>query len=1716
MPSTKSSIGREVEHKSKGPALGRLGLLSEKIGRLEAVFGDEEQMKQFIREGGLLKMLSNWSYAAAVNDHKNFVDMLVKMASILEAVYKFEEEELRKQVFDFYSSMFDEYLKPVYRCLSSAKPQLTNSILAVISHGLEMDQSVVSQFMDKFDLHLSSLPKLLVPSRMDLEKYGDQKDRRSGHANLIRYNFIEFWLRLLSRVSPFIRKDLMLAHTKIMNNLWKYMPDIDTVHVLLQIFDFIDKCILEERVFKKSTKCTILNENFIHRFQPIFRRLGAINDDKFKDRFLFIIRKITTDFNQGLCYPNFTCWQFATESGVNVKANSKTFKINNKLIYTYLTTFKPWEHYFQLSVVVDILNANAELVTPYLNWIVQHSGGYHDPSLSSWWVGHTLLYRKILELNLPKVRSDAVLDTNIVLENIVLPPLSKLTLQKCVDSKHLLVVQLSLQLLISTLERLKKVLAMNLNVDKHKLINSVMTELPDFNYLVHRLNTIRQITLEKTSLNLVKLTIAMTLVRYQQMYPVSSQMLGKIVNEEINGIFTDDNRQKLASGFNLALLECYLSIQSYQLENLELNWFNSTKNGNSFFSCLVKLAADPEVSNSFLEKVYILLEKLTQGTLLFNENFVISPLVALLHLFRSIDTTTISKVWDLLDNTISRCVKSPYKYLDYSHMAFNDVSVFVLILFDQIKYIIKKEDGNSLFIQWLLVFLKNLILIGEDKQSIKLLVEKYLLTDFWSPSYSRDRFLRSLDFKILGEAQDDSPFLDILVNVSNEDLHKKLRSLEKKLPTSEFDATALLMRLKFIREDKSLTKMDSVISLFVSKIGGFFLSSRDLDKSPLLNFMLSNKFIEYFLPLAADEESIKNLFIPGMLFNEIFSRLPHGVFDKPNALNDYVYGNFNTPDAVNTTAQIFYSNYGWLLSESQVSDLLTSVNFKNEILVLELFRLVVSKSVKISTGTVIRFINLEVSHEYESKKTNLLRQLVIKGSIDYKKNDEVALVDAIICSSRYVSLLDDIILHSSQANRKFITEKLISEVLDGSLKNIHFICLLGSTLSLTLDNSPLETSFFHTIYEPVIEEIKNPESSVSFQHLLNILSVMIKSGEFPADEVVLHVFGYLSRGGIKKSFIEEFAELLYHYSEESEHINENIKNWLNSAILYITKKVAENDVLSESFFKFLNKFRKLVLSLGQRFKSIWKFVVPNIINAGIEVVLGHKKWSRDLNLLRYINSVLLTTPTPKFVAFEKLLQIFVNNDANILNEILFSSNSLQKFETALIIFRLYFCDAKKNSSVLFLKNILVFYSGSRRIEDILLKTILKELENHLGDSWIKLISHFDVVDTSASDETSILGGEKLIVREKKDYLLILNKAFIRNTINHSCVDSEDPSFLSDPDSINRRGREILGEIGSYVEGHSVLVNGEVWHTVYDAEFLLMLMISNEEWVKETRTEDKVELLADFKLFLENNFLEVAIVLLSSKSQLIKNICQALLYKLLQSLEGAVSFKDRNIFTVFISNILYTLKSQENDLPHLVWYSYAALVPILSNPSHFLYQRAYRFVLSSPTLVNDIPLYNPIIWSLSHNPGAEDDHHYYRELAWLLNVLVYGTNTKEDLVLLRVKGVFEWALNLLNLPYMSYTLRASILKLFFVVQSIDLGADTLVTRYAFLAYLEQAAPLLLEASTTGRDKDKLFSHELKLNIDKIALRALNCLGSNKRIRDWTSDDLSGSIKRVHTA
>ncbi|GEQ66772.1 hypothetical protein JCM33374_g435 [Metschnikowia sp. JCM 33374] len=179
-----------------------------------------------------------------------------------------------------------------------------------------------------------------------------------------------------------------------------------------------------------------------------------MNDfNEFKLNLIKFINTLVSDSNKGITYP--------VDFGSPLVVNNITFNINNKLIYTLLTVMKPWDSFNQLQFVMQILNHNHELLPPYMNWIVSNCGGYHDPTLSSYWMGHTLLYSEILKSPHLPVKADFV----------SLLHLSKSALTECISFPSDMVKQLGLQTILLQLQKLSKAKAVTQSIKDFVLSN---------------------------------------------------------------------------------------------------------------------------------------------------------------------------------------------------------------------------------------------------------------------------------------------------------------------------------------------------------------------------------------------------------------------------------------------------------------------------------------------------------------------------------------------------------------------------------------------------------------------------------------------------------------------------------------------------------------------------------------------------------------------------------------------------------------------------------------------------------------------------------------------------------------------------------------------------------------------------------------------------------------------------------------------------------------------------------------------------------------------------------------------------------------------------------------------------------------------------------------------------------------------------------------------
>lgn len=1506
-----------------------------------------EKFASFVDLGCLRKCASSWAYYSSTNNHAEVIKVstqLARMASSINEIVHSEQQDaksltqrlrfldLRPQIVDFYSSFLTDHLKTVYRCLSSYKPSMANPILRLLTLLFEYkDAGLTAEFVSTFDFQLPILGKFLVPTKLEI-------DEHYNNDMTMRYNFVRFWIAVNSHVSSFVRKDLLL-NFKIMNNLWKHL-DMDSRQTLLLILGFLDTKVLDDPNFKRSTKCRILNENFMHKTQLLFNN----TDEAVRPVFLDLMNKIVSDPANGLVYS-------ASDEGTVVEVNNKAFKINNKLIYTLLTTLKPWESFIQLLFAVSVMASDPELIPPYLNWIIQSGGGgYHDPSLSSWWIGHTLLFTEILKIELPHKLANKH-------EYVCLAPLSKSALVKCIESPVRLIQQLSLQLVMFQLLKLQK-----MDPDQN-LKELVLANLPSQASLLPLVNHENK---------LIKLTSLMILNQYESLVPSSStSTLLTTISSQINQINMDD-----CSTFELTLLDNYLSIQSSN----DLKWWNRSKNdSNCFFTNLIKLSKYDMLKS----KIAHILIRLTNDTLIFNKALIDSPITALTQLVSGLLQNS-SKVWKLLDETVSRAIKTPYKYLDLSHKSYLDVSLFVIVLFEQLNFVEVDDEIKT----WLSSFLKKLVIIGEPENAIESLSQGLNL---------------DLSFP-------------------------KPTTQDVRVPVTKFEFAELNRRLRLSMDTKNQDYLVDVLT----KIGNFLTTVEDRN---LVRYATTEDFWGvFFANLCSAEISSNEVIVIGLL-NEIFQQISDA-FER-SEFSKFISLAFKKDAVLSRTSQHLLGRFSWILTNEELTTLAHSA-YNNEYLLLKVYEEVIERSFEIKPDFE-RLLQVEIPE---------FKAIMLQLNIPYEN------FETILGKPEAHFLLPKLLQNEKAV--EFLSTKNIS---DSSL--LYFM----GAISPALLRKNIER------ISPIALGLKDWTKS------LEIFSNGLKL--FDQKEVLDKVFGYVETKGFKNSAIPQFAKFVHAFLLQSITDDERVNNWVHKAMLYITKKFAESASLSSNFDAFLSEIEAIVRILPSRKSSIWKVAPISIVNAQIEAFLKHRQWILNTTYLKYINA-LITTGLKNVIEFEKQLQIFVNNQNCVLTKLPSKENSYARFQSSLVLHNLFQLNPPKNATVDLLGKLVLLYLGSNRAEDVVLKGILISIEKAVSKTWISRVSSWDLQEELTSSEVDMIGEERLIIQDKNKLVVSLNKTFIRNTVKKVA-----------------QVAEFSGDLEAFYEK---CPSGPYQETCYDPEFLMLLIINNEELVSEE--EGKVKF--DVKKLVEAGLLQFIVYCLSIGT--VHRIARILLHGVLKSFDEADSFKDKNLFRVYVSNILNSLRTEPEKNHSLVWYTYASLVPVLANPGHFLYEKAYRYVLSHPTVKPyEVPLFREISTSVRNEEGGTDEY-YYREVIWLLEALINGTKTDDDLRILRYKSVIEWAMNLSNSMFASFRIRQLVLQLVHALQGISReGADVLVTKFSVLAGTQQMSD--------GLSENSLVDTQLKANLEAISLRFGVLVHGNKRLSEWTQGDVANHVKRI---
>lgn len=1246
--------------------------LVEQLGNIQSSSDNLEPIIQLIQRGDLGRVLPIWSYYSSVNNHKEFVDITNKLNHVLRTVNENKDTFLpvRQNIIDIAKDILVNYSKITYRALSSLKPSSTNPTIRLLDNLIKYDTLIAQEFLNSFDLTLPVLSKLMTPSKIEIEE-GEVNDQFS-----IRSNFMKLWIDLCSNVVYYHRLDLLTNHPKIVKNIWKYLH-LDSISLLLNLIQFLNDKLLDEHNFKKAQKCKILNDSFMYKAHILFNKIK-------EPFFLDFMTKVTSDIKNGLVFTNDKLWTQNSDVGVVVEVNNKKFKIANKLLYTLLTSLKPTDSNKELQFIVRVLSGCQELIPPYMNYLVQHGGGYHDPSLTSWWISHSLLYTNVLQIPMPKFETNIEFikfDARAITESIVFAPLLKGALVEGLSSKTGLTVQLTLQLVLFVLKRLEQVIdVVNL---RQELISLVFSQLPDVTFVAQPLSTI--------SSKLTHLTALTIINKYKALVPSSlnKSSLQKLVSTGVSDIVSKSE----LSNYDLSILDLYMNLQ-----NQDFKWWNKNNGANSFYTSLIKLASKSTITSSFATKIYHLLNRLSEDKMFFNQNLLVTPIMALIY---SLDSEMTPEFWNMFDEVVARCVRSPYKYLDLAHDKYQDESIFVVAMFEQFKFLLGKGNDEE-NLKWLFKFLKYMIVLGESKDVLASLVDQLDVNDL----VKKFNLNQMLTFESSLPIDQDSSIMEVVYNSSVTHLAKNPHIIEKKLISSNLDYLAVLSLINLILEKEILTTQ--LITILFSKLWSFLMNSSQLAIDYFISEMTWRKL------LGGPHNGETKLVI--QLYGETIKVIPH--FSSPS-LSKFVFDTL-------FSGNLGFIDYIWLLNESQsrkLMDLSSGVLFELAVATC------IDKRIKLTFAQFWKLLKSE-----EANRLSLLTQLLESNLLVVTESDLRKVIDEIVSQPNDYGLLPVLIGRSKD---------VASWLLKKNLKDDALNCLIVSSMVQNEMDVPPASM------KQVVETIQLKLDSKMVEESMWDQILIILSTQAIIDQSVIEKV--LEQINFKQTTNPSFISFIKKVPQ-----NDKTKTWLHKSMLYITKSFAESQLLSQSFISFVNHIGDYLFDA-----NVWNMVPANILNTQLEVILQSKFIYKDT--LKYAVKSLLASSKNK-IDFQKLFQIALAS-STCLDGLPNEKDASLRYYSALIIYILYNFDHLKLSNVINLKTVLEKYQGLNRCEDLLLKFVLQKMEAKVSMSWIASVSNWEFSDELHNNESDLVGMDKLITKKNEQLTVSLNKGVIQNSLN---------------------------------------------------------------------------------------------------------------------------------------------------------------------------------------------------------------------------------------------------------------------------------------------------------------------------------------------------------------
>ncbi|RFU26614.1 hypothetical protein B7463_g9742, partial [Scytalidium lignicola] len=234
--------------------------------------------------------------------------------------------------------------------------------------------------------------------------------------------------------------------------------------------------------------------------------------------------------------------------------------------------------------------------------------------------------------------------------------------------------------------------------------------------------------------------------------------------------------------------------------------------------------------------------------------------------------------------------------------------------------------------------------------------------------------------------------------------------------------------------------------------------------------------------------------------------------------------------------------------------------------------------------------------------------------------------------------------------------------------------------------------------------------------------------------------------------------------------------------------------------------------------------------------------------------------------------------------------------------------------------------------------------------------------------------------------------------------------------------------------------------------------------------------------IEDGYAARLVMLLSSSHLSIRKEAVTNISKLAAKLKDS-TFEEKEQIWLLLCEVVETAKKviDQQPPPYIISSFASHAIKVLNDPLHCLYPKLNKFLSQGPSWdVDKIPL----MYKILDEPPSLDEGRYL-EIGWLLEYMLDGLRTPEDMSIFRKRKVFEKLLSLYNNVYLASFLRDKILQIVFKASTIEGGSTTLITRFSGMTWLQ------VELALRSNLPLKVLMERILESCDQ------------KRVGDWTS-------------